>query len=262
MGYTGETMREQEDEGTDPQAQVVGEPGGATDPQNPVPRGRFPVPIGLFVALALYAAAVLGYVWATYWDSADYQAAVHYAKAQEVLGKKAGAGAPRETLIEGYRHLLEAARLKPEVRTVHDQLESLNWRFDERGWRVPEDLRHNAEAVAMTWMNIQKANAPILVVGVRDRGWAPDQLVEGPAKVFRWSPIGALLILVIWTYGNFNAKRVREQDKEAQLQQTEQELLERDLERIQPSSTRASTPPRKTRPSGAGAAPRGRTRRE
>jgi hypothetical protein len=221
-----------------------------TDPQIPVVRprvdaSRLGVPWGLFVALGLYALAVVGYVWASYWRTADYQSAAHYAKAWEVLGRDEGTSSTRQELTVAYAHLLEAARLKPEVRSYHDQLQRLNWRFDERGWKVPEDQRHASEAVAGLWQRIQQERRPVLVVGVRDRGWAPDQLVEGPRRIFRWSPIGGLLIVGIWAYGRFNGRRVREQEKEAELQSVERELEERQRARERMTREHVAQPRRR-----------------
>src|SRR5688572_21947334 len=49
-------------------------------------RQPFPVPYGLFIVLGAYALGVVGYVWATYWNSDDYVAAAHYEAAGELLG--------------------------------------------------------------------------------------------------------------------------------------------------------------------------------
>lgn len=225
-------MRSPEEPTTQPGIPVTAEHADKTDPNIRIPHSRrLPVPWGLLVALGLYALSVLGYVWATWWRSPDYIAAEHYTAAREILGPKQGRGVGREGLLSAYTHLLEAARLKPEVKSFHEQLESLNWRFDERGWAVPQELRNRAEAVALTWMNIQKANAPILVIGVRDRGWAPDQLLEGPRRIAMWSPVGGLLIIALWASLKFNARTARAQQKEADLQQVESELAEFDLQR-------------------------------
>ncbi len=203
-----------------------------TDPEVPIvspPLGkpRLGFPWGLLVALALYGLAVVGYAWATYWRTDDYKAAQSYAAAWQLIGHDEGLKATPEQLTQAYALLLETARMKPEVKDVHDQLERLNWRFEERGLRVPEDLRRSAEAVAVLWLRIQQAQAPILVVGVRDRGWAPDQVVEGPKRLFRWSPIGGFLIVMVWAYGRYNSRRVAEQTKESELQHAEHELAER-----------------------------------
>ena len=195
-----------------------------TDPQIRVPGRSFPFPWGLLVALGLYALAVLGYVWSTYWQSAEYQAAKHWAAARMLLGDDGGRTASRETLIDAYDHLLEAGRLKPEVRTLHEEAESLNWRFEDRRSAVPEDLRRRAEVNAAVWQRIQQQNAPVLVVGLRDRGWAPEQLVEGPARIAKWSPVGALLIVAIWAYLRFSARKVRDQEREEGLQEWEREI--------------------------------------
>lgn len=205
---------------TDPDIPIV-------SPQGPLAPPRLGFPWGLLVALAVYALAVVGYAWATYWRTDNYKAAQSYAAAWQLLGHDEGLSATPEQLTQAYALLLETARLKPDVKDVHDQLERLNWRFEERRMKVPEDLRRGAEAVAILWQRIQQARAPILVVGVRDRGWAPDQLIEGPKRLFRWSPIGGLLIIALWAYGRFNAQRVAAQTKESQLQGTEHELAER-----------------------------------
>ncbi len=205
--------------------------GPDTDPEVPAVAAakapRLGVPWGLFVALGVYALLVLGYVWATYWRSADYQAAVHWDQTWAMLGRDAGKNATQAELTQGYRHLLEAARLKPEVKSFHTELERLNWRFSEKGWQVPPELRHASEAVAGLWQRIQQERKPILVVGLRDRGWAPEQLVQGPRRVLMWSPVGGLLIVGVWAYGRFNARRVREQEKEVETQKLERELAER-----------------------------------
>ncbi|MBX5484378.1 MAG: hypothetical protein IRZ16_21355 [Myxococcaceae bacterium] len=199
------------------------------------PRKGLGFPYGLLVALGLYALACLGYVWKTYWTAPDYLAAEHYREAWRILEPtKAGRTATRDQLEAAYRHLLEVARLKPEIRDVHDQLESLNWRFDEHGWKVPEDLRHAAEAVAMTWQKIQQANEPILVVGMRDRGWAPDQVLKGPATVAKWSPVGGLLIVALWAWWRFGAMRGAAEKNEDKLQQLEREMEDRARQRRRP----------------------------
>lgn len=218
-------MRDPDEPTTDADAPALPEE-PRTNPDNPTPARSFPVPWGLFVALGIYGLAVLGYVWATYWRSADYQAAMHYQDAWALLGRDEGRKSSREQLTEAYRHLLEAARLKPEVKTFHDDLESLNWRFEERKWQVPGQMRHASEAVAMLWQRIQQERKPILVVGLRDKGWAPEQLVAGPATVAKWSPVPALFIVAIWAYGRFSAKRVRDQEKEEDALKQEVDLVE------------------------------------
>ena len=202
-----------------------------TDPEVPAVAAAKPprlgVPWGLFVALGIYALLVLGYVWATYWRSAEYQAAVNWDQAWSILGRDEGRSATQVELTLAYRHLLEAARLKPEVKSFHTELERLNWRFSEKKWEVPPDLRHASEAVASLWQRIQQERKPILVVGLRDKGWAPEQLVKGPKRVLMWSPVGGLLVIAVWAYGRFNVKRVREQEKEVEAQKLERELAER-----------------------------------
>ncbi len=176
------------------------------------------------MALGVYVAAVYGYLTLRHWGSPEYQAAVHYHQALELLGADHGRKAPKEQLVRAYEHLLEAARRMPQVRTLHDDLESLNHRFVERGWPIPQELKNRAEAVAVLWRRIQDANEPILVVGVRHRGWAPDQLLDGPSQTLKWASIGVVLIFALWSYYRFGAQRLMRERREQQLEETEREL--------------------------------------
>ncbi|MBI3182560.1 MAG: hypothetical protein HYZ28_10520 [Myxococcales bacterium] len=209
---------------------MLGQAMGPTEPTagQAAPAGgrRLFVPWGLLLALGVYATAVLWYIQHTYWSSPEYQAAVHLYRAQEILGVDGGRKAPRERMLEAYQHLLEAARLMPQVKELHELLERLNWRFEERKLGLPSELRLRAEAVAAVWQRIQRERQPILVVGVRDRGWAPDQLAEGPGRAFRWSLLGVLLIVVAWGYGRFNEKRSRERKREEEIRAMEREVEE------------------------------------
>src|SRR5205823_13928708 len=130
--------------------------------------------------------------------------------------------------------LLEAGRLMPEIRELHERAERLNSVFLERHISQPPELRRRAEANAIVYQRIAQERAPILVIGVRDRGWAPDQLLEGPATTFAWSTVGVLVIVVIWAYGNWNAKRVRAREREAELQKVEREVEELGARRRKP----------------------------
>jgi hypothetical protein len=166
--------------------------------RKPAPRRPFPTSRWLLIALGAYAAAVLLYLGIGYWRSPDYQAASHYQDAQELLGPTRGGKAKREELIEAYEHLLEAARLKPEVRELHDQLEQLNGVFELRRFELPAELRHRSDAVAMTWRRIQDQHQSMLEGSLRDRGWAPDQLVEGPSRAIKLAIAGAAVIVLGW----------------------------------------------------------------
>jgi len=185
---------------------------------------QFPVPYGLFVVLAIYGLCVVGYVYATYWSSAPYVAAEHYAAASELLGLDDGRSCSQAALTEAYQHYLEAARLMPRITALHERTEAMRWRFEERHFKLDPDLAHRAEAAAMLWRNIQREEEPILVVGARDRGWQPAQLLEGPKRTFLWSLPGALVLAVIWAWLRFSAKKVRAVEHEAELKKMESEV--------------------------------------
>lgn len=187
-------------------------------------RQRFPTPWGLFIALSVYAVAVVTYVWVSTYRSPEYQAAEHYERAQELLGLDDGRSATRPQLEEAYGHLLEAARLMPRLKELHQRTEAMRWRFEERGWRLDADLTYRAEAVALLWRQAEDAAAPILVVGARDRGWAPEQLMAKPQRIFGLSLVGALAICLVWAYLKWSGHRVRAADHELSIRELQAEL--------------------------------------
>jgi hypothetical protein len=203
-----------------------------TDPGR-VPDAARPslVPWGLLIALAIYAAVASGFAVWHLWHSPDYQAARHYRMSVALLGKDRGRTATRETLVEAYGDLLEAAVRVPEVRDFHDALESLNWRFEERHWTIPGDLRRRAEAVATLYTRIQMERRPLLAVGARDRGWDPDQLLDEPMRLAFWFGLGGMGIVVAWAYLRFGERARRESERNEQLSEVEREVAQSERER-------------------------------
>jgi len=86
---------------------------------------------------------------------------------------------------------------------------------------MDHDLAMRAEAVAMLWQRIQTEEEPLLVVGMRDRGWQPSQLLEGPGRTFLYSLPGALVIIVVWAWLRFSGRKVRATEHEASLKALE-----------------------------------------
>jgi hypothetical protein len=125
----------------------------------------------------------------------------------------------------------------PRVKTLHERVEAMRWRLEERGYKLDHDMEMRAEAVAMLWQRIQQEHEPLLVVGARDRGWVPSQLLEAPTRAFLYSLPGGALIIVVWAWLRFSGKRVREQEHEAQLK-----ALEADVKAIEAQRKRASGP--------------------
>jgi len=193
-------------------------------PAPPKSRPRFPVPYGLFIALAVYALAVLAYVKFQYWDSPEYQAAEHYARALYLLGVDDGRKCSEKQLTEAMEHVLEAARLVPDEKSLAEHAERLRWRYDERKFKIPKDLERRAELVSASAQRKEREKDPWLVVGVRDRGWGPEQLLGGPKRAVLWSLPGGVLIILFWAYGRFSARAVREREHEEELKQREAEV--------------------------------------
>jgi hypothetical protein len=131
---------------------------------------------------------------------------------------------------------VNAAQRVPQVRTIHEELESLNWRFEERHWSVPFELRMASEAQSAAWLRAEQARAPLLAVGARERGWEPEVLLAGPRRAAMGSLAGGGLILVVWAWSRFSARRARVEAKEAHLQELEKQVRERGNQRRGPSS--------------------------
>lgn len=197
-------------------------------PKAPAPPAKkkpgFPVPWGLFVALGVYALAVLGYVKVQYWDSPEYVAAEKYARALWLLGADDGKKCSEAQLTEAMELVLEAARLLPDVKDLAVHTERLRYRFAERKFKIPKDLERHAELVSATAQRREREKDPWLVVGVRDRGWGPEQLLGGPRRAALYSIPGGVLIILVWAYGRFNARAVREREHEADLKKAEAEV--------------------------------------
>ncbi|GMU62142.1 MAG: hypothetical protein AMXMBFR34_39050 [Myxococcaceae bacterium] len=185
---------------------------------------RFPIPWGLFIVLGVYGLAVLAYVKFQYWDSPQYQAAQKYARALYLLGVDDGRKCSEAQLVEAMELVLEAARLVPDEIELAKHSERLRFRFEERKFKIPKDLERHAELVSATAQRREREKDPWLVVGVRDRGWGPEQLLGGPRRAVFWSIPGGVIIILIWTYGRFSARAVREKEHEDDLKKSEAEV--------------------------------------
>lgn len=222
------------------------------------------MPWGLFIVLGVYALAVLGYVWTTYWNSPEYNAALGYARALMILGVDDGRKCSEAQLNTAFEATLEAARLMPDERQLVDHLEALRQRFEERKFKLKPELVKKVEMMSANTMRIEQERKAWLVVGSRDRGWAPDQLLRGPERALLWSIPGGVLIIAFWAYTRFSGQALRAKEHEADLKQSEREVAELgDFRRRGPDSrpapeveddadTVASSPPVRARPPSQG----------
>lgn len=199
-------------------------PSKSPAPPAPAKRRAFPIPYGLFIALAVYAVAVLAYIKFEYWDAPGYVAAEKYSRALWLLGADDGRKCSEAQLTEAMELILEAARLVPDEKSLAEHTERLRYRFEERKFKIPKDLERHAELVSATAQRREREKDPWLVVGVRDRGWGPEQLLGGPKRAALWSIPGGVLIILIWAYGQFNARKIREREHEDDLKKAEAEV--------------------------------------
>lgn len=189
-------------------------------------RPSFPIPWGLGIVLAVYAAGVYAYIKYTYWEAPEYQAAVHYAKAIRLLGVDDGRKCTQQELERALDHILEAAKLVPEEKGFADESERLRWRFEERHFKLPEEFRRRMELVSSHAQRIDQERQAWLVVSQRDKGWAPDQVLAGPERTLWIAVPGGALIIAFWAYTRFSGRAVREREKEEGLKEEERELQE------------------------------------
>jgi hypothetical protein len=186
----------------------------------------FPIPWGLFVVLGLYALGVLGYIYVTIWSTDAYKAVEEIEAAKAILGPGDGEKLDQKQMEEAYSHFLEAARLQPQERRLHERLQQLRYRMDERGMKLRYDLVMRSEAMATRLQEIENERKPWLVIGARDRGWVPEVILAGPRTVVLWSIPGGVLISIFFFFRVFNERRVRSEGKEAESKKREQELVE------------------------------------
>lgn len=223
----------------------------------------FSVPWGLFVLLGLYAAGVYLYIWANYYDSPEYKAARSYARALALLGDGDGRRCSEDNLNQAFKLTMEAAVLLPENRDLVEHLESLRHRFDERHLKLNKEWVNQVEMMSAHTLKREQERQSIGVVGMRDKGWHPEQLLEGPQRVVMWSIPGAVLIIAFWAYTKLNrrAQRAKEHEEQLRAQEKEVEELGRFRARIGPdgrplpqpgedeaTDTVASPPPVKVKP--------------
>lgn len=187
---------------------------------------KFPIPWGLFVVLAVYAGAVYGYIWAQYWNSPEYRAAMAYAKALMILGTDDGRRCSEAELNRAFELTMDAALLMPDEVQLVEHLENLRHRYEERKFKLSKEWINKVEMMSAHTLRIEQAKKGWLVVSQRDKGWAPEQLLGGPQRIVLWSIPGGVLIIAFWAYTRFSAKRVREDDHLADQKQVERELEE------------------------------------
>jgi hypothetical protein len=197
---------------------------------------RFPIPWGLFVALGVYALGVWGYVAYTWWSSPEYRAAEENQAAWRVLGRDEGRHCSRRELEDAYRHLLRAAQAMPRLKVLHEDLEHLNWRFDERHWSVPVELRRAADAQGAEWARLEELDhASLIGQSLKEQGWDPESLEAGPGRAVAWSLVGVAVICLVWAYLKWTGRRVRGEQREGYLRQLEREASERGAQRRPPT---------------------------
>jgi len=187
---------------------------------------RFRVPWGLVLPMAAWAALMLGYASLRYWGSDEYAAAEHVLEAKRLLGADDGRSARRKDLTAAYEHVLEAARLMPERKELLHWGEGIERRFEDRAWEVPGELHHRAEMLGARTRQLEEANEPTLAVGLRDRGWDPNTVLEGPGQFLAWSSVGFIAIAAIWVTLRFSYRRRRALEHEENLRAVEREIEE------------------------------------
>lgn len=180
--------------------------------------------ISLVVVLGLYAGVVLAWVWVNHWNSPRYQSAMAERRALSLLGLDDGKTCSPAQLETAFTDLLEAARLTPEDRTLAEHLERLRWRFDERHLPLAKELERHAELVSAAARRSEDQHAGWLPLGARERGWAKEQVLEGPTQVWLWTAPGAVLIVLLWGWGRLKDRVERHEVRREHVRRIEAEV--------------------------------------
>ena len=159
--------------------------------------------------LTVYGGLVVGYIWATYWSSPEYLAAKDHVTALRLLGEDDGLTCSEADFITAFGLLLETARRTPQDRSIATHLENLRWRAEGRKLTLPLDLRRHAEVVSANVTRLAHEREGWLPTSSRDRGWGPEQVLEGPTWAALWSLPGLVLILSLWGYTQVSRRLAR-----------------------------------------------------
>jgi len=184
----------------------------------------FSVPWGLLIVLAVYVLGVYLYIWNTYWDSPEYKAAMSYARALALLGKDDGRRCSEADLNKAFELTMQAAVLLPDELALLNHLEDLRHRFDERHLKMSKEWVNQVEMMSARSLKREQERKSILVIGVRDKGWAPEQLLAGPERVVMWSIPGGVFIIAFWAYTRFSRKAAADKEKEEKLKAQDKEI--------------------------------------
>ncbi len=190
------------------------------------PRRRWPIPWALLIALGVYALLVPVYMYFQYWSTPEYEAVEHLDAARQILGTTGGHGIRRAQLEKAYGELLEVARLFGGDEVTLHELEELNARFEEKGWKIPDELQRRAEALGTLARKKAAEEQPVLAVGLRQRGWDPAAIKAGPGHALWGALFGALLIALIYASIRFSVHRVHEREHLEEVLRTEKEVAE------------------------------------
>ena len=156
-------------------------------------RLRIPWEMTFVVAAYLLFAAGVWY-WAAY-QSEPARIARALAAGEAVMGQDQGRSARTEALLEAADHYLEALAIDPNLATAHARLESIKWRLEERGERVPTDLqlRHAALAARSRFGQPRIARLPVSA----EERFGLKEKAAYVGEVLRWLGLGFIAILIL-----------------------------------------------------------------
>ncbi|RMG12292.1 MAG: hypothetical protein D6729_16715 [Deltaproteobacteria bacterium] len=167
--------------------------GGPRDASGRRRRLRMPWEM-LFVVVVYLALATGVWYWAAF-ESEPARIARALAAGEAVMGEDQGHSATTPALLEAAEHYLEALTLDPNLQTAHARLESIKWRLEERGERIPLELqrRHAALAARSRYGNPRTATLPMSA----DERFGLSTKAEFVGRVMRWLGVGFVAVLVL-----------------------------------------------------------------
>lgn len=121
------------------------------EPEDTVPGAtarRSRVPWGSLALVVLYVLVTGAYLGVSYFLSDDFAVGRAVAEGDALLGEDQGRGVENDDLVRAASSYLDALLVDPDLGYAHKRLESIKWRFQERGATFPHELQMRWAAVA------------------------------------------------------------------------------------------------------------------
>ena len=182
------------------------------------------IPWGLIFFFALYLAGSYTFVRYYTQTTPEYKAAVHFSKGDQILGDDEGKTAEDQQLIAAFNEYVEGSKLTPGDSYGQMRIETILRRLNERHISLDKNQQREMDLLARMYaMDVQRRK-PILFVGIRDT-WDIDALEELPLKIFNYSLVIAVFIMILWVIRSWRLRRHYDQLASSRIEEKRVENL-------------------------------------